>query len=96
MSPSFTEELRDHFVERFGQASLTQTVPHWLGPRDGRDDGERSTWRLEQGARFLMTCKEDIGNIYICMANSVEKAGNCVMSSKRSRESAVLWLLEII
>eukprot|EP00434_Breviolum_minutum_P013314 symbB.v1.2.011732.t1/scaffold699.1/size171451/9 len=29
VSPSFTEELRDHFVERFGQASLTQTVPHW-------------------------------------------------------------------
>ena len=35
VSPSFTEELRDHFVERFGQASLTQTVPHWWGLRNG-------------------------------------------------------------
>lgn len=29
VSPTFTEELRDNFIERFGEASLTQTVPHW-------------------------------------------------------------------
>lgn len=29
VSPTFTEELRDNFVERFGETSLTETVPHW-------------------------------------------------------------------
>lgn len=31
VSPTFTEELRDNFVERFGETSLTETVPHWWG-----------------------------------------------------------------
>ena len=25
----FTDELRDTFAERFGEKSLSQTVPHW-------------------------------------------------------------------
>ena len=72
VSSMFNDELRSTFAERFGERSLSQTVPHWqLG-------GERTTkCRLFNG-KFLVVNMPTWPNL-----SKLPRAANCSGGSQR-------------